>query len=330
MHRITLGHTSLRTSILGFGTAALTSLNDRRAALRLLEAAFEAGITHFDTARLYGFGHAENIVGEFLRGRRDAVTVATKFGLEPPSGMARNATFISLAKRLVRRAPFLRKVARRRAAAMVTGGNFTPEAANRSLETSLRELGTDHVDLLLLHECTLEDSRHDDLLQYLQSQVTRGTVRAVGVATAADNLRGDLTPFPAIYQVVQLQNNVLDRRLPSLTGRAGRDIVTHSALAPMRTLPNAFDRHPQLLAEWLRAGGPDPREPGTLARLLLAYAVGANHDGVVLFSTTHPERIHQNVDGIGNPGALDEGRRFAELVRAVVEAPEGGIGNPAR
>jgi aryl-alcohol dehydrogenase-like predicted oxidoreductase len=50
----------------------------------MLERAFALGITHFDVARAYGFGRAEGILGKFLRGRRDQVTVATKLGLQPP------------------------------------------------------------------------------------------------------------------------------------------------------------------------------------------------------------------------------------------------------
>ena len=55
--------------------------------------------------------------------------------------------------------------------------------AIRSLETSLRELHTDYVDLLLLHEATLADAASKPLIDALQEQVARGTVRAFGVAS---------------------------------------------------------------------------------------------------------------------------------------------------
>ena len=77
---------SPQPSRLGFGTsgimgAALTS----RGRLRLLDAAFDAGIRHFDTAPLYGLGLAEEVLGRFARRCRGDITLTTKFGLEPPA-----------------------------------------------------------------------------------------------------------------------------------------------------------------------------------------------------------------------------------------------------
>jgi aryl-alcohol dehydrogenase-like predicted oxidoreductase len=53
-----------------------------------LEEAFAQGITRFDVARAYGLGRAEGILGEFLGSKRQQVTLATKFGIKPPSGLA--------------------------------------------------------------------------------------------------------------------------------------------------------------------------------------------------------------------------------------------------
>ena len=53
----------------------------RAESLRAIAAALDAGITHFDVARLYGYGEAEAVLGEALRGRRDRVVIASKFGL---------------------------------------------------------------------------------------------------------------------------------------------------------------------------------------------------------------------------------------------------------
>src|SRR3954449_5791318 len=83
MRRIRLRNTSVEVSVLGFGCAGLTARNDRPDALRLLESAFDEGITHFDIARLYGLGHAEAILGEFIQNKRDRVTVTTKLGILP-------------------------------------------------------------------------------------------------------------------------------------------------------------------------------------------------------------------------------------------------------
>lgn len=65
---------------LGFGCAALP-VDQPRIARAILDHAFELGIRHFDVARLYGYGEAERILGDFLRGIRSEVTITTKCGL---------------------------------------------------------------------------------------------------------------------------------------------------------------------------------------------------------------------------------------------------------
>src|SRR5205807_2674411 len=107
-----------------------------REKLCLLHAALDRGITHFDTARMYGVGQAEVALGEFLAGRRDQVTVATKVGLVPPP-----SAFRVLPGRLLRGPLGVRR-------------GFDLRSVQRSLDRSLKALRTDYVDLLFLHECT--------------------------------------------------------------------------------------------------------------------------------------------------------------------------------
>ena len=140
---------------LGFGCVQLTTQPRQSEAVAILERAFSLGITHFDVARAYGFGRAEGILAQFLRGRRDRVTVATKFGFQMPSGLAGDPRLIALAKRLLGPFPALLRRAQRRGSAMVKAGAFSPEAAIQSLETSLRALPErqrQHSLLPLLHK----------------------------------------------------------------------------------------------------------------------------------------------------------------------------------
>src|SRR5438477_10047899 len=103
MHRLRLRGTELDSSEAGFGCVGLTSVDDRRTAINLLNEAFNAGVTHFDVARAYGLGRAEHILGEFLRSRRKDVTVTTKFGVAPPSFAPHNVSLVAAAKRVLRR-----------------------------------------------------------------------------------------------------------------------------------------------------------------------------------------------------------------------------------
>jgi aryl-alcohol dehydrogenase-like predicted oxidoreductase len=110
---------------LGYGTAALGRSLSRRERVRLVEAAYDAGIRWFDTAPLYGAGAAEEALGAALRGKDD-VTVATKVGIVPPG---------------------LLGVALRRPA---EGGRFAD--VRRQVDKSLRRLRREAVDVVLLHE----------------------------------------------------------------------------------------------------------------------------------------------------------------------------------
>ena len=74
---------SVRGSVLGFGCGSVLGRVGRSASLRAMECAWEEGITVFDTARSYGFGEAEGVLAEFLRGKREQAVVMTKFGILP-------------------------------------------------------------------------------------------------------------------------------------------------------------------------------------------------------------------------------------------------------
>ena len=296
MRMITLRGTEISTSALGFGCAGLTSVNDRRRAVRLLHAALDAGITHFDVARVYGFGHAEALVGEFMAGRRDSVTVTTKFGLQPPTGLVTgNARIAAIARAVVRRFPPVARRIKARAATMVATGAFTPDAAARSLEKSLSELRTDHVDFLLLHEATLADARRDDLLAFLADQVARGTARYVGIGSSSDKIGDDVSRFPAQYRLFQFENTICEPRLACMQNSSQVAVITHSALKPLGALYAAANHDRSATSEWSERIGLDLTSRSALARLLLGWAVSENADGVTLFSTTRVENLHENI-----------------------------------
>src|SRR6059058_1826376 len=77
-----LGDTGVETSALGLGCADLMRAGTA-ARRRLLAAALDAGVRHYDVAPMYGLGLAEHEIGRFAHGRRDRLVIATKFGIEP-------------------------------------------------------------------------------------------------------------------------------------------------------------------------------------------------------------------------------------------------------
>ena len=79
-----LGDSELNVSVVGLGTWAMGNdffgLGDDTKSIRAIQAALDSGINLIDTAPAYGTGHAEDVVGEAIKGRRDSVIVATKVG----------------------------------------------------------------------------------------------------------------------------------------------------------------------------------------------------------------------------------------------------------
>ena len=146
-------------SRIGLGTAPLGSTEDgplwwgpqdRSTAVATVRAALDAGITWVDTAPFYGWGRAEEIVGEAVRGRRDDVTILTKCGtVRRPDGS--------------------------------WADDGSPEAIRADLEASLRRLGTDRVDVLQLHDPDPEVAVEESV-GAMADLVAEGKVRHVGLS----------------------------------------------------------------------------------------------------------------------------------------------------
>ncbi|MGD1148143.1 MAG: aldo/keto reductase [Thermoanaerobaculaceae bacterium] len=146
----TLGSSGPRVSVAGLGCNNFGGRIDLAATKAVVTAALDAGITFFDTARIYGDGRSEQFLGQALGTRRKDVVIATKFGMEredPESGGSRRYVM-------------------------------------RAVETSLKALGTDWIDLYQLHQ---PDSRTpiEETLDALDTLVEQGKVRYGGCSNFA-------------------------------------------------------------------------------------------------------------------------------------------------
>jgi len=199
----------LRTSVLGFGCGSVLGRVGRGASLRAMSTAWDAGITLFDTARSYGYGEAEAVLGEFLRGKREQAIVATKYGIPPQAPSALKRMVVPVA-RIALQVPGVRGLVRGRGSREVAFGHFTVAGLRESLETSLRELRTDRVDVLFLHEATAAAMRHQELMAELDALVQAGKVRRVGLYAAADVIADGMANGPATLTAMQFGGNYCD------------------------------------------------------------------------------------------------------------------------
>jgi len=153
MQHTRLGRSELVVSRVAFGTWQLGGdwgPTDEAAAIAAIRRAADLGVTLFDTAQAYGFGMSERLLAKALDGRRDEVVIATKGGLRPTDGggVARDAG---------------------------------PTSIRRGVEESLRELGTEAIDLYQLHWPD-PATPFEETAGALAGLVAEGKVRHVGVS----------------------------------------------------------------------------------------------------------------------------------------------------
>jgi aryl-alcohol dehydrogenase-like predicted oxidoreductase len=211
---------------LGFGCSPLLGRTGRRSSLNALAAAFDSGIRFFDTARSYGYGEGEALLGEFLRGKRDRVIVSTKFGIVA----AKQQIWKRIAKPLVRGAlmavPSMRKAVRAQIKGEVRKGQFTVSVLRRSIEESLSKLGTDYVDILFMHEASASVLRMDDLLRELERLIQEGKVRAAGISSDPDVVAAALDQRHPAITALQFPCNVFDLSMAQRSaGRADHEVL---------------------------------------------------------------------------------------------------------
>ena len=321
MNCVTLGNTGLTTSILGYGCAGLMRPTDERERLGLLATAYDCGIRHFDVARYYGHGGAESVLGKFLRDARcrDLVTITTKFGMEPsPLGRSsRGKSLIGLARRAASLHPGLRKILAGLAGRSVRTNRFDLDSARRSLETSLRELSTDRIDLFLLHEATLADTRAESLLDFLEEAKRAGKIRAFGLGTILSHAIEIVTHAPAFAPVVQVANGFGHWELERLPPDPARGTLTHGALKILQR-PDT-----KVAGDWGRFGR---LGEVAVAGLLLGLSLHENPRGVTLFSSIQPQRIRENVAGASARSTMSasDWSEFKQLAAEKFAALENG------
>jgi D-threo-aldose 1-dehydrogenase len=283
----------------GFGCSALTG-TDRGTAVRVLEAAFDAGVRHFDIARYYGFGQAEGILGNFVKRYRSQVTITTKFGITPPERSPILGLAIDIGRRTLRLFPALRPLMQRKSQALIKIERFSPEKARSSLETSLRELKTEYVDIYLLHDYAAYDEPVDEILAFLEDTAKAGKIRCFGIGTSFEDALRSVRQQPQLCDVIQFQNSVLTQtteRLP--VSSTDRLVITHGSLGEgYRSVYSFLKMRRNVAKVWSFELGVDLLNQSVLSGLMLGYAAYANPNGLVLFSSRDPIRVKSNAKSL--------------------------------
>jgi len=303
------------STILGFGTTSFMGLRSSKERLALLEIAFEAGIRHFDTAPAYGYGEAERILGDFIAGKREQLTITTKYGIQP-AGLVKTRSVNLLARRILRLFPSMRTALSRKAQSLSRKGAFSPAEARRSLDQSLIALQTEHVDLFLLHEPTYADAASEEMHQFLEEEMRRGRIRAFGCGGDFSVIQNIAAATLPTSRWLQFEDNVLSRGIEKIRATGARCITYRTFHQALATLTNWLESVPGRQAEWERQLQVDLHVEGTLAGLLQAASHSRNPDGIVLFSTSRADRIRSAARiASGNRFSREQLLKFDELTK---------------
>jgi len=308
-----LSGTGFATSMVGLGCAGLFRIPERKTRRTVLDAAYDAGIRHFDVAPMYGLGLAETELSPFLKGRRADVTVTTKFGIDPTllaQGVARvqKPVRAALAKRpavsdelnTAAQGPRSGLVGR----LLYAAPGYHRRSAQVSLDRSLRELKTDYIDVFLLHDPVGDlITGIPELTEYLDEQCRRGRIRCWGVT-------GDSAGLPSVVRrlghaaVVQFKDDIFDP--PLSEGQVpGEAKITYGALAfALPVLRRYLAQSPDAVRSWSERLDTDLAQESSLPKLLLSVALRRNAAGPVLFSTTRPQRVGVAADAAIHVGQL--------------------------
>jgi aryl-alcohol dehydrogenase-like predicted oxidoreductase len=210
MRKVPLGRSGLMSSALGLGCMGMSEFygpRDDETSMKTLERALELGITMFDTSDMYGRGHNEELLGRFMKGRRDKVVIGTKFGFKrDPNGPDGSTYDRDL--------------------------DNSPAHIRQACEASLKRLGTDYIDLYYAHRYDVSRPI-EEVTETLAGLVKQGKVRTIGYSEiSAAHLRRAhaVHPVAALQQEYSLWMRDLEAEVLPACRELGVALVAYSPL----------------------------------------------------------------------------------------------------
>ncbi len=189
-----LGDSGIEASVVALGTWAIGGdgwgQSDRAQAIEAIHEAIDSGINFIDTAPMYGFGHAEELLGEVLEGRRDEVILSSQCGLRWNVELGEFNYEDGAGNKIYK--------------------CLSPESIRFELEESLRRLRTDTIDLYHTHWQTNTTAIEDTMAELLK-QKDAGKIRAIGVSNVSED---DFDSYRAAGSIscVQEMFSMIDRQ----------------------------------------------------------------------------------------------------------------------
>ena len=311
MQQRKLGTNGPQVSAIGYGAMGFHlayGAADAQAGLDLIRRAHDLGVTFFDTAELYGWGENEKFIGAAVKGFRDDITIATKFGFTLDNGNY--------------------------------GANSQPDHIRKVTENSLRYLGVEQIDILYQHRVD-PNVPIEDVAGTVKDLIAEGKVKYFGLSEAGpQTIRKAHAVQPVT--VLQTEYSVFEREVEAIfptLRELGIGFVPYSPLG-RGFLTGAVKPAADYEANDMRRF--DPRwQPGnfeknrdavhqltalaaakgiTVSQLALAWLLAQGDDIVPIPGTRRIERLQENL------GAADVTLSADDLTNIKAILPDGAYG----
>jgi aryl-alcohol dehydrogenase-like predicted oxidoreductase len=318
-HRV-LGRDGPSVSAIGLGCMSLSGIYgaaDDAVSEDLIRYAIDQGVDHLDSSDMYGWGHNEEVIGRAIRGRRDRIVLATKFGqTQNPGGP--------------------------------NGVNGRPEYVMQACEANLKRLGVDVIDLYYQHRVD-PSVPIEDTVGAMAKLVQQGKVRHLGLSEAApETIRRAHKVHP--IAAVQTEYSLLYRTEAEETRETTRALgISFVAYAPLgrgfltgaiqtfadidgrraahpRFQEQNFARNRELVAQVEAIAAEKACTP---AQLTLAWLLAQGPDVVAIPGTRYKQRLDENVGALRVKLTPDDISRISTAVprgsAAGTRYPAGGM-----
>jgi aryl-alcohol dehydrogenase-like predicted oxidoreductase len=306
MEMRSLGKSGIKVSAIGLGLMSMSGIygnaNDEES-VRVIHYALDKGINLLDSADMYGWGHNEELLGRALRGRRDGVIVATKFG-------------------------------QTKAADGKQGVDGTPAYVLRACEASLKRIGIEVIDVYYQHRVD-QNVPIEETVGAMKRLVEAGKVRAIGLSEASPET---IRRANKIHPIAAVQNeySLMYRREGEETLVTTRELgISFVAYAPLgrsmltgsvkgkADLPDGDRRlaHPRFQGENLernvkivkRLEEISVEKKCTPAQLVLAWLLAQGKDIVPIPGTKRKQRVDENLDALEVRLSAQDMKRISEI-----------------
>lgn len=186
---------------------------DDREAMKTLQKAYEKGITLFDTAPAYGFGHSEELLGEAFKAHRPDIVISTKCGVV--WNRAEGDVLYCRDGHTMRR-------------------NLTPESITEEIEASLKRLRTDYIDIYFIHWLATAafPVPASDTMGKLEELKREGRIRAIGASNVTKEQLEEYLSYGRI-DIVQNRFSMLDQKaFRGMNDFCRKNSITFQAYSP--------------------------------------------------------------------------------------------------